>query len=185
MALAAAYQQAAQPELDVQRGPQFVIYCTDGEPNSCENGGVDIDYTARQAVVDQVTAAAQSGIKTYVIAIAVSTSAKVHLDKVANAGATGAPAYSPTTKDELTQVITQIVNKSVGCNLTLSDRVTRGKECLGRVELDSKPLKCNDANGWKLTDETHIKLVGTACDSYLYDTTAMVNATFPCDVLLK
>jgi hypothetical protein len=185
MALEAAYGLVpSEQQLDVDRdiGARFVIYCTDGEPNSCENGSAAIDPKARKAVVDQVTAAAQTGTKTYVISIAVNDNMRQHLTDVAKAGATGSSAFSPTSKDDLAKVITQIVSGSIGCNLKINNSVTPGKECLGYVELNSQPLTCNDPNGWKLTDPTHIKLLGTACDSFLYNPAAIVNAGFPCDV---
>lgn len=186
LALEAAYKLAPseQQVLDRVIGPQFVIFCTDGQPNTCENGSATDDPAARQAVLGHVTAAAQAGTKTYVIGIAVNDEAKKHLTEVAKAGNTGSPAFSPSTKDELTKVISQIVGGSVGCNLQLNNSVTPGKECLGTVELNSRPLTCNDPNGWKLVDATHIQLLGTACDSFISDTTAILNAGFPCDALV-
>lgn len=186
LALEAAYKLAPsqQQVLDKVIGPQFVIYCTDGQPNTCENGSATDDPAARQAVLGHVTAAAKAGTKTYVIGIAVNDEAKAHLTEVAKAGNTGSPAFSPSSKDELTKVISQIVGGSVGCNLQLNNSVTPGKECLGTVELNSRPLTCNDPNGWKLADATHIQLLGTACDSFINDTAAILNAGFPCDALV-
>jgi len=185
-ALEAAYKlmPSQQQVLDQVIGPEFVIYCTDGEPNSCENGSKAIDPEARETVIDHVTDAAKAGIKTYVISIAVNNNMKQHMTDVAKAGNTGSPAFSPTTKDELAKVISQIVSGSVGCNLELNHAVTPGNECLGYVELNSHLLTCNGPNGWKLTDQTHIKLLGTACESFLYDSAAMVNAGFPCDIII-
>lgn len=186
-ALEAAYKlrPSQRGVLDQVIGPEFVVYCTDGEPNSCENGSVSMDFEARQSVIDKVTAAAQGGTKTYVIGVAVNDNTQNHLTEVAQAGNSGAPAYSPSTQAELTKVISKIVTGSVGCNLKLSESVTPGKECDGSVVvLNSKSLKCNDPNGWKLTDQDHIKLLGTACDSFLYNPTAILSATFPCEAVL-
>ena len=186
LALEAAYKlvPSQQQVLDQVIGPQFVIYCTDGEPNGCEGGGRDVDPAARQGVIDQVTAASKSQIKTYVIGIAVDDEAQTHLNEVAQAGNTGSPAFSPATKDDLTNMISKIVGGTIGCNLKLNNTVTPGKECAGYVQLNSVSLTCNDPNGWKLADATHIELLGSACTSFMNDTAALLNAGFPCDSLV-
>jgi hypothetical protein len=189
LALAAAYKlvPAQSQKLDEEEiGPQFVIYCTDGEPNGCEGGGRgrDSDPAVRQAVVDEVTAAAKANIQTYVIGMAVEAAAQTHLDDLAKAGNTGAPAFSPATKDDLVNVLSQIVGGAIGCKLKLNNTVSLGKECSGYVYLNSVPLACNDPNGWKLADESHIELQGNACKSFMNDPKAMLDAGFPCDALV-
>jgi hypothetical protein len=187
LALEAAYKlvPTQQQALDEKiSGPQVVIFCTDGQPNTCENGSATDDPAARQAVIGHVTTAATTGVKTYVIGIAVNDAAQAHLDEVAKAGATGAGAFSPATKDDLASTISLIVGGAMGCTLELNNSVTPGKECSGRVELNSLPLTCNDPNGWKLVDATHIELLGSACNTFMTDATSIVNATFPCDALV-
>ena len=56
--------------------------------------------------------------------------------------------------------------------------------CGGDVELNGMPLGCGDPNGWDALDMNHIELRGTACDTLLHTTDAMVTATFPCGILL-
>jgi hypothetical protein len=184
-ALAAAYASistSSQSVLDLPHPPsKTVVLCTDGEPNDCGNPLV----FNTQGSIDQVTAAANNGIKTYVVGVAVTPQAQAFLDQLAQIGNTGATvAFSPTTKDELVKTLTEIIGGAVSCQVELNGKVTVGKECLGKVYLDSVELKCNDANGWKLADETHLELGGTACQKLQSDDTAMLSGKFPCGVIV-
>jgi hypothetical protein len=183
LALQAAYQivtDAQQIAPDTEQGPQFVILCTDGEPNGCNGGGNNnTDY---QGPIDAVTAAANNGIKTFVVGIAVNDAAQQHLDQLAVLGNTGSPAFSPTSKDELVQKLTEIVGGAVGCQVKLNGTVTPGQECTGEVYLNSVMIECNGPDGWRLADESHIELQGAACDEFLNNTDSILTAGFPCGV---
>jgi hypothetical protein len=193
LALEAAYKLVPRQSLDKEIGAQFVILCTDGEPNGCSvDGGArggwlglgGIPPTDYDGPVAQVTAAAKDGIKTYVIGIAVQDEAKTHLEELARLGDTGSPAFSPANKGDLVDTLSQIVGGAIGCRVRLNGEVTAGKECQGYVELNSQTLKCNDANGWKLADKSHIELQGIACKTFVSDPKAILNAGFPCDVFV-
>jgi hypothetical protein len=169
-------------------GRQFVVLCTDGEPNGCPSsdilgaGSAAADF---DGPINEVTTAAKNGIKTYVVSVASSgPQYKDFLDRVASIGNTGSPAFSPTTKDELVKQLGGIVGNAVGCEIHLSGQVVTGKACSGTVMLNSKSLECNNPNGWKLVDETHIELLGTACQSFMNDSKAILNTTFPCDAVV-
>jgi len=182
LALDSAYQMVstAATAPDVDSGPQYVILCTDGEPNGCASSGWGMtDY---QGPIDEVTQAAAAGIKTFVIGIAVEAQAQAHLDQLAQIGATGAPAFSPTTKDDLVQKLTEIMGGSVGCQVKLNGTVTAGQECSGRVLLNGVERECNGADGWRLADESHIELQGAACTEFLNMSDAVLEAGFPCGV---
>jgi hypothetical protein len=191
LALEAAYKLVPKQTLDLQIGAQFVILCTDGEPNGCgesNGGGIfggwlgGIPPTDYQGPIDQVTAAAKAGIRTYIIGISVTGEAQTHLEQLAGLGKTGAPAFSPASKNELVDALSQVVGGAIGCQVALNGAVTLGQECTGYVELNSKSLGCNDPNGWKLADESHIELQGLSCKSFMNDPKAIINAGFPCEV---
>lgn len=192
LALEAAYKLVPKQTLDSKEmGAQFVILCTDGEPNGCSannssgrgwSGGVP--PTDFEGPIKQVTAAANAGIKTYVIGISVTDEAKNHLEDLALIGNTGSPAFSPANPTELVDVLSQVVGGAIGCQVRLNGDVETGRECEGYVELNGKTLACNDANGWKLADKSHIELRGTACKTFLDDPKSIINAGFPCDVIV-
>jgi hypothetical protein len=189
LALAHAYSLVPpqQQILDEKIGPQFVVLCTDGEPNGCANTstgtatGEEYDF---QGPVDEVTKASANGIKTFVVGIAVETVAKDHLSQLATIGATGSSVFTPANKDDLVSAITQIVGGAIGCKVELNGSVVAGKECSGYVNLNSQKLVCNDPNGWKLVDNNHIELLGTACQTFLTDPAAILYAGFPCDAFI-
>jgi hypothetical protein len=164
---------------------QYVVLCTDGEPNGCPSSGTDRGggslATDFEGPKKEVTAAAASGIKTYVVSVA-SGGAQYQqfLDALAQIGNTGSPAFSPSTKDDLVAQLTSIIGSAIGCQIQLNGKVATGKECTGTVTLNSKNLECNNANGWKLIDQSHIELVGSACKTFMNDRQATLSVTFPC-----
>jgi hypothetical protein len=172
-----------QQTLDKQVGPRFVIFCTDGLPNYCDS--LENDFLGP---IDELKKAAQRGIKTYVVGVAAKSdsdaggtvNAQAYLDELATYGNTGSPAFSPATKGDLVASLTQIIGGAVGCNVKLNGSVVVGQECSGKVELNSKPLECNGANGFKLVSANEIELQGTSCKKFTDDPMAIVSATFPC-----
>jgi hypothetical protein len=189
LALDAAYKlvPAQQQIPDQNVGPAYVILCTDGEPNGCQDpsawasGGLQTDY---QGPINEVTEAANSGIKTFVVGIAVNAQAQAHLEDLARIGNTGSPAFSPASKDELVQRLTEIVGGAIGCEVTLNGTVTVGQECTGEVQLNGQPLACNGPDGWILKDASHIELQGQSCRSFMNDPNAVLHAGFPCGVFV-
>ena len=163
------------------QGPAFVVLCTDGQPNGCMD---TLGVPDQQGPIDQLTAAAKNGIKTYVVGVAADAEAQAYLDKLATYGDTGQPAFSPASKGELVKALTQIVGGAVGCKVKLNGAVVAGQECSGSVQLNSQPLECNAANGWKLASESEIELQGNACQQFMNDPQAIVNASFPCNAFV-
>jgi hypothetical protein len=194
LALAAAYKLIPdnQPVLDRKTGAHFAVLCTDGLPNGCID---TFGLPDQQGPIDQLTAAAQRGIKTYVVGVAavadnanaaaaVGGNAQAYLNELAKYGDTGAPAFSPATKQDLVDAISKIVGGAIGCNVKLNGKVTVGQECDGTVSLNSQKLDCNGVDGWKLVNESEIELQGKACRQFMNDPVAMVNAKFPCGVFV-
>lgn len=186
LALNEAYKLVSDPNVlpdGPTPGKQFVVLCTDGEPNGCaEFGGfIGTDF---QGPIDEVTAAANQDIKTYVVSVASGGQEYQNfLEELARIGNTGSPAFNPTTKDDLIQQFSDIVGGAIGCEVELNGKVKVGSECLGYVELNSTTIECNSPDGWKLKDESHIELLGDACELFINDPNVILNAKFPCDVV--
>ena len=53
------------------------------------------------------------------------------------------------------------------------------------VVINGNALDCDSDNGWRAVDETHIELTGEACDRFIGDPSVMVNASWPCGVILE
>lgn len=197
LALEAAYNLLPddQAVLDEDMpGPQFVVLCTDGLPNGCIDS---FGLPDQQGPIDQVTAAANRGIKTYVVGVAatvdrasgtgnqpVQGDPQAYLEELATYGNTGYPAFSPATKEDLVAAISKIVGGAVGCKVKLNGTVVAGEECLGSVELNGEPLACNGPNGWKLASESEIELQGEACERFMNNPSAIVSAKFPCETFI-
>lgn len=187
-ALEAAY--AMQPDratLERDLGKHFIILCTDGNPNSCEaarsQAGISDPPPEFDGPIRAVTAGSAKGIKTFIISLASEgPEYEDHLRQLAEIGDRDTPPFSPSTRDALVAKMEQLVGGALGCRITLNGKVTRGQECTGQVNLNGEPLRCNDANGWRLVDDKTIELVGTACDRLMTNPTAMLQAGFPCDV---
>jgi hypothetical protein len=173
------------PRPDGNNGPQIVILATDGEPNSCDGGGgrngVMTNY---QPSIDAVKRGTKKGATTYVISLADSSGAfHDHLQQLANLGnpaANGsAKLYEPTSPQQLEADLQALVGGAVGCDIALNGVIPAGSECSGTVMLNGSTLGCNQPNGWKLLDERHIRLQGSACKT-LTATNGMLEARFPC-----
>jgi hypothetical protein len=187
LALDAAY--ALQPDMgipDRNMGPHFIILCTDGNPNSCEAANNQFATGDPPSEFDgpvaSVTNGYEEGIKTFIISLASEgPEYEQHLADLAEIGNPGTPAFSPSTQDALVAKLEEIVGGALGCKVALNGKVTVGQECNGEVILNSQSLPCNDPNGWRLDDERHIELLGTACDQFMKNTAAVLEAGFPCD----
>ncbi|MBN1656046.1 MAG: VWA domain-containing protein [Deltaproteobacteria bacterium] len=188
LALDAAYNLQPDSTIpDRNRGPHFIILCTDGNPNSCEAAtgqvGAGDPPPEFDGPIQAVTSGQNKGIDTFVISLASEgPEYEQHLAQLAEIGNPSTPAFSPATRDALVAKMEEIVGGALGCNIALNGRVTPGQECTGQVELNSKVLGCNDPNGWRLVDERHIELLGSACDEFMNNVAAVLEAGFPCDV---
>lgn len=165
---------------DAEMRPQIVLLATDGEPNSCDEATTNYDPS-----IAAVTKGAQylsAGVRTYVISLADATGPfHDHLQQLADIGVGGqGTLYTPATPDELEAALQSLVGGAVGCDMTLNGSVTAGRECAATVTLNGKALECGDANGWMLTDPTHIRLQGSACDTLKDSGNAVVSVKFPC-----
>lgn len=166
---------------DDRKGPQIVILATDGEPNSCG----DSNGTNYQPSIDAVKKGTEKGATTYVISLADSSGAfHDHLQQLANLGDPAAKGkavlYEPASQDQLAAALMSLVGAAVGCEIQLNGAVDADQACSGSVKLNGQALKCNDANGWKLVDASHIALQGKACDTLKANKDLSVEAQFSC-----
>jgi len=119
--------------------------------------------------------------------------AAAHLQEMANIGAgmpgnamPGAPVYYPEDPAALAETLKTLIGAELSCDLALEGKgVMMGRECMGStVMLNGRALECNGADGWKLTDETHIQLQGAACVEFKDAVDASLTANFPCEVIV-
>jgi hypothetical protein len=183
--------------------PVYVILATDGAPNDICMGGVGGDGALqRQGVISAVDQGAAVGITTWVVSLAGGDPVlQAHLDEVAKHGDPKNPmakTFNPTNPDDLIQTLAQLLGGAVGCNINLSGKVTVGLECAGSVQSQGQPLACCQQapggawscdgkpvaapNGWRLSDDHSIELVGDACTQFLVGADTTLSASFPCDV---
>jgi hypothetical protein len=165
--------------------PTFFLLATDGEPGSCADSS-DI-VAGRALVIDQVTAAFEMGIPTYVLSVGPDV-AMSHLQDVANAG-TGvapggadAPFWVANDYAGLTDALATIVGGVISCEIELEGEINPAFACSGLVTLGGDELECE--TDWRATDGTHIELLGEACERLQSGADEELVATFPCDVLI-
>lgn len=175
--------------------PIIFILATDGEPDSCADGDPNTNAGRRAAmdlVIEQVQRAYAADIPTYLIDVG-GTVVAAHKREVANAGMgidpantqTPAPYWNANDLDQLKAALREIVGGQLSCTLELEGRIQKLDEaCSGTVRLNGRVLGCNDANGWRVVDETHIELQGSACDELKGDPDARLQAYFPCGVVV-
>lgn len=168
-----------------------VILVTDGEPNGCDvtmdpnTGTVAPDY---QGPVDQVTAASEKGIKTFVVGIDTSTAGSPpevgpHLDELAQLGGGSDKAFLPTNKDELSKILINLIEQS-GCDIAVEGEIVEGYEDKGTVILNGAPLIYGDPNGYRVTNLNQITLLGSACELFSKDEDVVLEASFPCEAIV-
>jgi hypothetical protein len=133
------------------------------------------------------------GIDVYVLDLSDGGLNQAELQKVANVGVglaedamPPAPLYVPTDPASLASALEMIIGGAATCSVALEGEITNMDAACGAssiVELTGEPLACDDANGWRIVDSTHIELVGEACTRWLTSTDASINARFPCNVV--
>lgn len=171
--------------LDGGDDPYIFILATDGEPDRC--GRPDgHDATSRQQSVDAVARAYGQGVRTYPLGVGLGTVSADHLSQLAMAGSGGMSGQYWEAGDttSLRDALLEIVRGELTCVLELEGSVQPGPACSGgTVTLNGEPLLCDDPNGWRLNDETHIEVLGTSCD-FLLNNDATVDAAFPCQAVV-
>ncbi len=139
-----------------------------------------------QAAVD----AQAKGIDTYVLDLSDGGLNQQELQKVANVGvglpegqSPGAPLYVPGDPAALSTALETIIGGAATCQLALQGMITNATTACagGNVTLNSQPISCGSADGWRVVDPTHIELVGAACTEWLSNVAASIHAEFDCN----
>jgi hypothetical protein len=174
-------------------GPQIIVLATDGDPNTCGDGDfATAAMTNYQPSIDAAHKLKDKHLRMYVISVG-EDAGKAHLQQMANIGAglddgasPGAMVYYPEDPAALASTLEMLIGKELPCDVELTGRgVKMGSECKGTVTLNGQVLECNGADGWSLTDSSHIALKGAACAAFKDATTeAMLHGTFPCDAIV-
>jgi len=166
--------------------PTVLIVATDGEPNTCADA-YDLPGGRRESL-DAITSAYTMGIETFVVSVGTEITTP-HLQALANAGQGRGPGDPPadlwiaSDVTGLDTALSTIVAGITSCELELDGSIADlARACEGTVGFDGDPpLVCGD--GWRAIDQTHIELLGAACDRLLATDDAF-HATFPCDVVV-
>lgn len=104
------------------------------------------------------------------------------LERMAELGNSGHGPFLVGDGEALGNALREITSSLVSCEVSLQGKVVEGQECSGDVTIDGEAIRCDDANGWRLTGPSSIEFVGDACDSLRSKPSAQIKARFPCEV---
>ncbi len=112
-----------------------------------------------------------------------------HLTDMANAGVghtsgPDAPFWLVDDDAGLRAAFDEIIGGEVSCSVSLTNGSINSTDpsqyCEADVRIDGMTVPCNDPDGWRATDSTHIEFVGDACNRIM-NMGGAVSAVFPCD----
>lgn len=173
---------------DPNADPTIFILATDGEPDTCEQPNPQNGQGESLAAVERAYLA---GIRTYIISVGRGTVSEAHLQDMANAGLGREPGdpdaqfWEAGDDEGLRTALMDIVGGQLSCVVELQGRIDDLEQaCSGRVELNGLPIPCNDPDGWRAIDESHIELRGDSCETLQSGPGVTLNATFPCGIIL-
>jgi hypothetical protein len=173
---------------DPSTDPTIFILATDGEPDTCEQPNPQEGQPEALAAAERAYLA---GVRTFVISVGEGTVSEEHLQDMANAGLGRGPGdpdaqfWEAGDDAGLREALRDIVGGELSCVVELDGRIENLDDaCSGRVELNGTPIPCDDPDGWRAVDESHIELLGEACETLQSGPGATLDATFPCGVIL-
>ncbi len=174
--------------VDPAGDPTIILLATDGDPDSCADPNSNGQQGPRTASENAVKNALMTkNIETFVIGISNDPSS-VHLQNLANNGVpSGAGTYYRATDSAaLATAFDTIIGSQISCDAKLDGKVDPAQACTGTVTINGEDmaLMCNGTDGWKLLDETHLTIQGTACDRLKNAGSAgKIEAVFPCNAI--
>ncbi|UJR86333.1 vWA domain-containing protein [Sandaracinus amylolyticus] len=169
---------------DPDPDPTIFILATDGEPDTCE---VPNPQNGQAEALAAVRRGYRSGIRTFLLSVGREIS-EAHMQDMANAGigrdSGDAPYWVAGDDVGLRTALRSIIAGEVSCTLELAGRIDPAQACEGSVvEMTGRgELECN--TDWRAVDETHIEILGDACEEFLTSRGATIDAQFPCNVIL-
>jgi hypothetical protein len=167
--------------------PPFILLVTDGEPDTCAQPDRNEGQPESLAAA---TAAYAAGVRLFVLSVGSDVGAQ-HLQDMANAGVgndpavsgTNAPYYVANDPAQLSEKLQQLIGGVLSCELQLDGSIDPGAAASGVVTLDGVPLQLGV--GWEVVDGDTIRLIGEACADLQASTMPVVDATFPCGVVVE
>jgi von Willebrand factor type A domain len=162
--------------------PPIIVLATDGEPNGC--GGSSDGGASVTAAQDAHTA----GIDLYILGLAGLNT--TFLQDMANAGVgimpgqPDAPYYTANDPTSLQNAFNTIIGGVLSCDLTITGgTVDTSQASSGTVTLNGVTLVYG--TDWILKDGMTIELIGAACDELKNSSTPVIDASFPCGVIVN
>jgi len=158
---------------------------------SCTAGGTCVCFVPSfDDTVQAVEYGQGLGVDTYVLSLAEAGGPFAeHLQALANVGVgmardggQAAPLYVPNDPEQLAQQLSELISLNVSCEVTLNGTVDEQRAMEGMVALNGELLDYGDADGWTLVDERTIRAEGVACERFKTESTAYLEASFPCEV---
>lgn len=172
---------------DTWDGDKVLVLATDGEPDTCaipDPQGAQVDEV-RGVATDAVTAAFDTGIRTFVISVGTDI-AEDHLQDLANAGV-GNQAGDPDADfwvandtASLVAAFDAIVAGIRPCTFALSMPLADTLAPTCEVTVNAAAVPYQDTNGWDLPDPSTLELAGDACAS-IQSGVATVEMTCACE----
>ncbi len=175
----------ATPDPDVN--PTIFILATDGEPDTCEQPN---PQRGQEEAIDAVTEAFRRNIRTFVISVGEGSVSRRHLQDLANAGLGRGPGdpdadfWVAGNEDGLGDALREIVGGVVSCDVILDGRIDPAEACTGSVRLNGRELTCDGPDGWSARSDNRIEIRGEACEELQGMSGAILEATFPCNIVL-
>jgi hypothetical protein len=172
---------------------RIIVLATDGLPDTCavpdpQDLPDPDDQVREQNLANQRSEEAAKrvfndyGIEVYVLSVGEDATLS-HLQRVANAGvgkdfddADQEPVYVANNKDELIAAFNSIIGGTRECSFALNGKVTDPTGA--KVTLDGDELVYG--TDWELVGASTLRLLGEACDRYLNNSAAEIDAEFEC-----
>ncbi len=167
-------------------GPRVIVLATDGSPDRCDDADAH-DQQSRDLSEAAVGNAFDEHISTFVLSVGDQV-AESHLQRLANAGQgldldNGiAPFFVATDSDLLQAAFESIITGVRSCDATLDAAVDSNRVGEGEVTLNGTVLVFN--TDWRLVDERTIELLGDACQTMLSASNVVLQASFPCGIII-
>ncbi len=175
------------PRVDVDRpGPRVIVLATDGSPDNCTDPDAH-NQASRDLSEAAVARAYEAGISTYVLSVGTGV-LKEHLDRIADIGVGAAPgsgtgeAKVATNPAALVAAFDQLIRGARGCRFNLDGSVNANRANDGTVTLDGTELEYQ--TDWILVDDSTLELQGAACEAVKQRDDAVLDAEFPCGVVV-
>lgn len=165
---------------------KFLVVATDGQPNCADGRSTDADDPTGPVMA--VEAAAQAGIRTFVVGVATSGStADTVLNAMAVAGGEARAGetkyYAVNSKAELVTALSTITGAIVSCDFALKQAPPSPEDVAVNVGGMRVPRDTTNADGWDYASGgTTVRLHGPTCEKVKADTsgTTKVEIIFGC-----